>query len=136
MFHRSLPLALLLLLPILAGCGGKYTTYRVSGKVTLRDGTPLEGLSVVFQCQEPAITATGTTDAGGNYRLGTVEPGDGAPAGTYRVAVTEPQGDDPENPQPPRIDPKYGSFQTSGLKFTVEPGGNTFDIPLDRAGGR
>jgi hypothetical protein len=91
---------------------------------------------VVFQCKEPPITATGTTDSGGNYRLGTVEPGDGAPAGNYRVAVTEPEGDDPENPLPPRIDPKYGSFQTSGLQFTVEPGSNSFDMPLDPPEGK
>jgi len=117
---------------LLCGCGGKYDTCPVSGKVTLNDGTPVDGVQVTFECRQPALTAVAVTDQDGNYRLGTVEAGDGAPAGNYRVTVVElPDEKDPDNPPPPRIHGKYRSFTRSGLEFTVKKGRNTFEIQLD-----
>jgi len=129
-----IPLLLVLsILPTVAACGGKYTTYPVSGKVTFPDGEPVVGAEVIFQCREPALTASGVTDSSGHYQVGTTAANDGAPAGEYRVAVVEAEGDDPENPLPAKIAPRYGSFQTSGLTFTVGPDSGTFDIQVDSA---
>jgi hypothetical protein len=124
----------LVLAALVCGCGGKYKTYGVTGRVTLPDGSPVEGVQVVFESADPPVTALGVTDGQGRYELGTVRPGDGAPAGDYRVAVVEPEGTDPENPRPAVIDPRYGSFQTSNLTFTVGPDSREFDIQVEPAG--
>ena len=130
-------LGCLLLAVLASGCGGKYDTHAVQGKVTLTDGTPLENVQVTFKCQQPPITATAITEADGNYSLGTVAPGDGAPAGQYRVSVVELSDyEDPDNPKPPRIDRRYGHFKRSGLEFTVPAEDNNYDIRLDPAKGR
>ena len=115
----------------LVGCGGNLKTYSVQGTVTAHDGAPLEGVQLVWRCADPPVSATAVTDASGHYRLGTLAVADGAPAGEYEIAITEPQGDDPDAPLPQRIHPHYASFATSGLRFTVEPRSNRFDIPLE-----
>jgi len=116
---------------LLSGCGAKLKTYPVEGTVTAHDGTPLEGVQVVWRCTDPPLSATAVTDASGRYRLGTLRPGDGAPAGEYELTLAEPQAEDPDAPLPERIDPRYNNFATSGLRFTVEPGSNRFDIELE-----
>ncbi len=62
-------------------------TYGVSGKVTYKN-EPVEGATVVLV---PEVAegqgAVGSTDANGNYQLGTFEEGDGAVAGKYKVRV-------------------------------------------------
>ena len=118
------------LVVLVCGCGSGVRTYSVQGTVTAHDGTPLEGVQVIWQCADPPLTATAITDASGRYRLGTFGTADGAPAGEYQVALAEPQPDDPDAPPPRRIAPRYGSFETSGLQFTVEPRSNRFDIQL------
>ncbi len=129
---RTPALTFLLSAFFVCGCGGKYDTYPVSGKVTLSDGTPVDGVQVTFECREPALTAVAVTDEQGNYSLGTVGAADGAPAGEYRVTVVElPNDKDPDHPPPPRIHGRYRGFSRSGLEFTVEAGNDTFDIRLD-----
>ncbi len=119
------------LVVLVCGCGSGVKTYSVQGTVTAHDGTPLEGVQVIWQCADPPLTATAITDASGRYRLGTVRSGDGAPAGEYQVALAEPQPDDPDAPLPQRIPRRYNGFATSGLRFTVEPRSNRFDIQLE-----
>ncbi|MDZ7619099.1 MAG: carboxypeptidase-like regulatory domain-containing protein [Patescibacteria group bacterium] len=116
---------------VLCGCGGDLKTYSVQGTVTGHDGKPLEGAQLVWQCADPPLSATAVTDASGRYRLGTLAAADGAPAGEYEIAITEPQSDDPDAPPPNRIHPHYARFETSGLRFTVEPRSNRFDIQLE-----
>jgi len=112
------------------GCGNKYHTLPVGGKLLLGDGKPAADLQVTFECKDPAVSATAVTDEQGNFRLGTLSEGDGAPAGTYRVAIVEPEGDDPDQPPVRRIHPKYGSPETSGLEFTVDRQHTHFEIKL------
>ena len=72
-------------------------TVPVSGKVTL-DGAPVDGAKVVFAPASGGGTAaSGVTDAGGRYKLTTLNPGDGALAGSYLVMIskTEQVGEDP-----------------------------------------
>ena len=121
-----------LLLPfLLSGCGGKYDLRPVEGTVTLTDGTPLTRLRLTFECQDPVLSARATTDEKGKYQLSTLTDGDGAPIGSYRVAIGDLPGDDPDDFRPSRIHSKYQSFDTSGLTFEVGDGDNVFDIQLD-----
>jgi len=120
------------LLVVACGCGGKYDLQPVEGTVTLTNGRPGgPSLHLSFECDEPKISAKAITDASGHYQVGTLETGDGAPPGHYRVAVVEADVIVPNAVKPPPIHTKYARFDTSGLEFTVEEGNNTFDIQLE-----
>ena len=81
------PVAPLVGLIALAGCGTEATTNPVRGTVTL-DGQPLARATVQFLAQDPGgRDALGTTDADGVFRLSTFKPRDGALAGKYKVVV-------------------------------------------------
>jgi hypothetical protein len=132
--RRAPAAAIALLLLGTAGCGPRL--YPVRGKVTLGDGKPLTEGMVVFERKgeaKEAVTARGEIEADGSYRLGTHRPGDGAPAGTYRVLVapkSDPNAVD-RPAQPPPFDPRYADFKTSGLEFEVTLGGpNDFPITV------
>jgi hypothetical protein len=131
---RGLTPALLLLTA--AGCGPRL--YPVRGKVTYPDGTPVTEGTVVFESQggEKPRTSRGTIRADGGYELATHKPGDGVPAGKYRALVApkyDPNAvDRPKGPPP--FDPRYTSFETSGLEFEVTAAGpNEFPIRVTRA---
>jgi hypothetical protein len=135
--HGTCIRALLLLLwgaALLAasGCGGKYTTHPVSGRVTDADGAPVAGVMLIWESRAPLISVVAQTDADGRYQLGTLAEADGAPAGEYRIVLAEPQSDDPDAPPLKRVPKRYRDFDSSGLACTVGPGTNTYDIRLDR----
>ncbi len=92
--HFPWPMAALVLLIAVAGCGRESTTIPVRGTVTL-DGQPLPRATVQFLAQDPGgRDALGTTDADGVFRLSTFKPRDGAFAGKYKVVVRSvPQAD-------------------------------------------
>jgi hypothetical protein len=106
----------------------------VRGKVTLPGGQPAAGSQVVFEGQQEGniVSARGDVAADGSYEMSTFEPGDGVPPGKYRVQVNPPPMVDAEARTPPPFNPKYGSFQTSGLEFEVKPGANEFPIQLTK----
>ena len=120
-----------LLLALLAGCSGE-DRQPVEGKITFPDGKPVAGVVVLFECDQPAVSAFGKTDAEGNYRLGTSATGDGAPQGDYRVMITVPGAANPDQLPQRLFDPRFGDFETSGLRYTVTGGKNRFDIALQR----
>ena len=88
------PVAPLVGLIAVAGCGKEATTIPVRGTVTL-DGQPLARATVQFLAQDRGgRDALGTTDADGVFRLSTFKPRDGAFAGKYKVVVRSvPQAD-------------------------------------------
>src|SRR5687768_4724922 len=110
----ALPLALALL----AGCGdksvaGRPPVYPASGQVVYK-GQPLEGAFVSFTPTEGKTHgASGRTDAEGRFTLTTFDPGDGAPAGRYRVTVTKaksivtPDPVDPVANPPLKVEQKH-----------------------------
>ena len=126
------------------GCGGGYgtsdvvATVPVSGTLTYQ-GKPLEHYQVVFMPVEGTAVPTGVSDASGNFKVGTNDSGDGAPAGKYRLAVsfvgpqkegaagTEQIVDDPSKlPKPKiRIPAKYNDPATSGLEQEIPAKGIT-----------
>jgi hypothetical protein len=128
-----------LLLCVWAGCGkGGLATYPVEGTVKFRDGKPLFGGSVEFQPvgeQKGKISSRGYISPEGTFRMGTFKPGDGAIEGKHRVLVISPLPPgalDPTKPPKPFIHPRFQSYDTSGLEFTVSPTGpNKLDIPVD-----
>jgi hypothetical protein len=120
-------LVALLILVAAAGCGGS-KLYPVEGKVIFPDDTPLTAGTVEFgPVDKDAILAPrGEIQADGTFRMSTFKEGDGAPEGEYRVLVTPPENADPDRPRPKSFDPRFTSFEKSGLKYTVKPGKNEF----------
>jgi hypothetical protein len=73
-----------------AGCSGSGGVVPVSGVVTL-DNQPLGGAMVEFHpFSESPRVAVGVADEQGRFELTTIDPGDGAMPGTYRVTVDVP----------------------------------------------
>jgi hypothetical protein len=136
MYFRSSNLGMLLLASLcvlIVGCGkGRYP---VHGKVIREDGVPISESMVVFESVDltPNITARADVDPDGSFELGTTQPGDGAPAGKYRVKVTPLLSNPDEPTRAPRFDPRFSDFKTSGLEFEVKPGTNDFPIKVSLA---
>jgi len=123
----------LLVAALLCGCGDsgppKVPLYPTSGKVIV-DGQPTAGVQVRFRpAADPnaldALVPFGTTDEDGEYALGTYEPGDGAPAGRYKVTLFWP--DRPPGPQPgeDQLGGVYTLADRTTLEATVGEGNQT-----------
>ena len=144
-----LPAVICLMIPCL-GCNNsqKLKTYPAGGTVTLQDGTPLAGARIEFQLRDnvAAPTAQATVQADGSFQLGTNAEDDGAVEGEHRVLIIGPRperkrgwetsvisGGDSGPVEVLRIDPRYASFETSELTFTVlrDKSQNHFDIQVD-----
>lgn len=78
------------------GCRAKsdrVDVYPVKGKVLVK-GKPVEGVTIAFYAEVPAADGkknplpAGTSDANGEYYLTSYDPGDGAPAGSYKVVAS------------------------------------------------
>jgi hypothetical protein len=137
--YRVLSCLVILAVVAFGGCGSKNPpTYRAGGVVTFPDGKPLTNGWVEFQPLDAPVrvTARGSIHADGTFALGTFRPNDGAMAGQYRalVAPALPISDAEIRSMPPPIAPRFRSFETSGLKFTVtsDPAKNQFAIRVER----
>lgn len=131
-----------------SGCGNGLA--QVSGQI-LVDGKPLHGANGDVRVTVKFLpaggvgpTAVGLADETGNYTLGTGSQSGVAP-GEYLVACSGSElvraaGTNAVQGGRQITDPKYGDAKTSGLKFTVQPGKNQFDIqltsPPNKAAGR
>lgn len=133
-------LSLSLLFSLIAGCGGSsgpvaetVPVVTAAGTLTFQ-GKPLEHYQVMLFPQD-GRPAAGMVDAAGKFVLGTNEPGDGAPAGSHRLAVTwvGPPSTDPGQgvmeftpPPPPKIKipEKYTNPDTSGITVEVPESGS------------
>jgi hypothetical protein len=119
-----------------AGCSqsgvSKDTVYPASGKVLVR-GTPAEGARITFYpvaegASRPGMAIpSGDVDSSGVYHLQSYLPGDGAPAGEYRVTVSWPEplppGANPEQvSRKDRLAGKYADPTKSKLTAKVEKG--------------
>jgi hypothetical protein len=126
--HRLLQLLMLGFVAI-TGCGPSMVP--VHGKVTLPDGKPAAGSQVVFESDSSGkkVMARGDVRDDGSYDISTLKPGDGITPGKYRVLVNPPPMTNPEAPAAVPFNPKYSSFETSGLGFEVKRGGSN-DFPI------
>ena len=123
---------------ILVGCGtpeGQLPTYRTTGTVLLR-GQPAVGAYVVlhpqFEYDKEADPPNGAVNEDGTFVISTYREGDGAPAGTYKVAILPPadfeEGITLQVTKKEGPDPAYEATkdpETSGLLVTIEKGRNT-----------
>lgn len=135
-----------LALALFVGCGeSNPPTEKVTGTVTL-DGTPVEGATVTFVPDDPAIRpATGKTGADGTYTLTSFVAGDGAMAGSYKIKVTKfPSSAAPEPaPTAPAkdmsIEDQYAAFEQgytaddAGPKGKVGPEKNMLPAKYENA---
>jgi hypothetical protein len=99
-------------------------------------GRPADGAVVVFHPADRANPSAHPAPAAqvqedGSFSLSTFEPGDGAPAGDYVVAVSwhapDPALSSEKKPRPAPLAEKYGDRRFTPLRATVVAGPN--DIP-------
>jgi len=113
---------------VLSGCGGgrsRVDLHEVRGRLEFGTKPPV-GARVVLHPKDVTSTLVdlpgATVGDDGSFRIATVEPGDGAPAGTYIATVqwfpVGPDGSVGGNVIPA----KYASPDTSPLTVTVQPG--------------
>ena len=115
------------------GCGGS-SLATVEGQVIGPDGAPVPGVLVIARSDETGSSRSGETGSDGRYMLGGSHSGGGVPAGNYSVTVlNERKGlQDAPRASAAKVPAKYGSAETSGLRFSVQAGeAKEFDIKLD-----
>jgi hypothetical protein len=120
-----------------SGCGPQM--YPVRGTVTLEDGTPLAKGLIIFERVEggPPLTARGDIGPDGRYELSTEKPGDGVPAGRYRVSINPLDTSDvPDEQKVLPFDAKYLNMKTSGLECEVKAGVIEYPIRLSPPAGK
>jgi hypothetical protein len=135
-----------LALAVGAGCSRRFEdkwsrarpkTYPTAGRV-LWNGEPAENAIVALDSTVHNVTAVGTTDAQGWFRLETYRPGDGAVAGAHRVRIekveTKSVTTDGVN-QVSVMPQRYADSATSGLTATVTEDGKT-DLVFEVKGPR
>ncbi len=142
-YSKSIALSLVLSTPLLCACGsGRPKPYPVTGKVVFSDGSPLRGGTIMFQSRskgDAVFNARGLIKEDGTFAITTFEPNDGAVAGEHRVLVRESA---PVNEFQPAaasartVDPRYLSFDTSGLTVNVKEKSNDLTIQIDRSASR
>jgi hypothetical protein len=128
------PLAIALLVALLAGCGdGRPKRVPVSGRVLI-DGRPLEVGSV---CLYPADhrMAMANIQGDGHFMLSTYELGDGCVTGRHPVSVNASKL---INQQTMRwfAPKKYAGADTSGLEYEITGPTEDLQIQLTWGGGK
>ncbi len=124
----SFPLAActLGLLVAASGCGGRDRLEIVVGEVVFPDGRAVAGGVVEFDPDGPGgRPARAAIGSDGRFALRSGAAA-GAKAGQYRVAVVQLDGDPAitaHHHHRPRVHPKFGRFETSGLVEEIVAGG-------------
>lgn len=129
----------MLLLVFSFGCNSRPLTFPVDGNVTFSDGTALAGGTVELLTTGPdgkKVNARGMIDGRGGFVLRTFEDQDGALAGEHQVIVVGPSaipsGDITKKKRGISVASRFQNYETSGLKFTVEPKENHLAITVER----
>jgi hypothetical protein len=122
----------------LLGCStSELPVYAARGRVTFRDGTAVgAGLVEARPVEAPRpVMARGDIQADGTFTLSTFKLGDGAIKGRHR-AIVRPKisGHEGSEVTAVPIDARFGSYETSGLSFTVTENAakNEFTLVVER----
>jgi hypothetical protein len=121
----------------LAGCGPTPPAFRVTGTVTYQGQRLTTGAVAFHNLDGASPLAKGEIRPDGTFELTTHRPGDGAPAGEYKVTVTSMipgQGVEWEKgyvPPKPLIPLKYMRLADTPLRAAVRPqDDNVVDLSL------
>jgi hypothetical protein len=113
---------------LISGCGRRTKVYPVHGRVITSDAAPVKYGIVEFRSLDSGQLARGKLDQDGKFTLTTFRPDDGAVEGKHAVVVVQLifgniAGLDVQHVHDhgPAIDPKFSSYQKSGLSATVNP---------------
>jgi hypothetical protein len=124
-----------------AGCSEKHPpVYKVTGKVVFKNGKGnMKALS-----QNATLEFQSTSDPGekpgseigpeGSLKFFSMQGGRVVPGikdGTYKARVLFHKAEDPEHPKNNLVDPKYLSFKTTPLEFTVQAGDKDIVIEIE-----
>lgn len=106
-----------LLICVQLGCGksGLNGTIPTTGKITYKS-QPIEGATVVFSPIGEGRSASGLTDAQGNFKLTTLMANDGALEGKYKVYVMKTTTDGKTNMTPDEARATLKSAKPTVLK--------------------
>jgi hypothetical protein len=124
-----------------AGCGApKSKALTVTGKIVYKgtgeSATRLSGGYVCLQSvTDPNNKPVGQIEDDGTFFLGTVVEGQnlgGVQPGEYRVRVVPPASGETGKLAAGVIDPRFMSFDKSGIKVTVAAGENTLTLEVER----
>jgi hypothetical protein len=144
MIVMKLRIVAILAIAFAAGCGEsnlQQPTFPVSGTLTY-EGQPVAGATIVFHPTDKSKfkwdeRPQAKTDADGKFTVFTYKPGDGAPAGDYKVAVALiVVGDDGDDQvkrtkgKPASLPAKYADPAQSGLTATVSASTSPVDLKL------
>lgn len=129
----------------LAGCGvseppgpKQLPIVPATGVVTY-NGAPLANATISCQHADGEAAASGKSDSSGKFTLKSYGDKDGAPAGSYKVAVSVSAVQEVEPgvlaPEPPGgfkspIPAKFGNIAESGLTLEIPAAGST-DLKID-----
>ncbi len=119
------------------GCSKGVELHPASGKVTYPDGAPVPGGSLELTSidAQPPRVARSAIQPDGSFRLETVLEQGAAPgtvAGKHRVLVRSPLRSERDTNWRPTVHLRYGSYDSSGLVVTVEPGENQLTVKVER----
>ena len=111
------------LLCMTVGCSDRLKTYPVSGQVVFKNGTTAHMGTVECKSREHGVLARGTIDQKGRFQLTTYRDGDGAVAGLHDCVIVQmvlAEGVTHTRSTYGVINPKHGSYKSSGLQFEVK----------------
>ena len=94
--------------------------------------------TVEFKAEDGGQIASGRIEQDGSFRLSTFGDGDGAVAGRHRAIVVQVINTEhlplEQHHHVLDVHPRYARYETSGLEFSVDPGGeNVLEIVVGEA---
>ena len=119
-----------------SACSSKIPTYPTRGKVVFKDtGKPVGGgLMIWFESTTPPYhRSCSQLDENGEFDLGFIHAGAGAPEGEHRIRleVLQPGGASAPDALAARMHRRYYEYGTSGLKQTIAKSDNQVVIEVE-----